>query len=279
MSLSYVNMPVYIGTLDATGVSEVTGYLPATQVSVNYNTSPTPRRPLGGAVATGDQFAFPTPLSANISFSCVLQKDFEKAFEFFNAPSSYVPIKIGNNIYQKCYIDDISISIAPYVPVTFGAKFTSLEPPTEQPISGDATPYAGVVIPLDSDQLIYGHTCSVENMGNVVGDVQSQINYKKIHSRSPIYTLGSVNATSMLLDSTEEEMSITSTGLNNLINFSGDLLSSSVKVNLTSQDGQGLDALDDGVSMNAGARVITERYGVAGHETVQTTATIKQITL
>ncbi len=278
MSLSYFNMPVYIGTLDATGVSEVTGYLPATQVDVSYNTSPTPRRPLGGAVATGDQFAFGAPLSANISFSCILQEDFEQAFEFWGYPQSYMPVQIGNNIYQKCYVNDVSISIAPYAPVTLNATLTCLEPPTDQKISGDATPYVGSAIPLNSDEVIYGHTCSVTNMGNVVGDVQSQINYKKTHSRSPIYTLGSVNATSMLLDSTEEEMSITSTGLNNLINFSGDILTSAVGVSLNSQNGQNLDYLPY-IFMEAGARVATERYGVAGSDTVQTTATIKQITL
>ncbi len=277
MSLSYVNMPVYIGTLDATGVSERTGYLPATQVDVSYNTSLTPRRPLGSAVATGDQFAFTGPRSANISFSCILQKDFEEAFVFLDYPQAYIPVKIGDNIYQKCYLDEASVSIVPYAPVTLQATLTCLEPPTDQQISGDATPYTGAAH-LDSDQFVYGHTCSVENMGNVVGDVQSQINYKKTHSRSPVYTLGSVNATSMLLDGTEEEMSIMSTGLNNLINFSGDLLNSSVKVNLNQQNEHHIDYLMN-VSMDAGARVITESYGVAGSDTVQTMATIKQITL
>ena len=73
-------------------------------------------------------------------------------------------------------------------------------------------------------------------------------------------------------------MSITSTGLNNLINFSGDILTSAVGVSLNSQNGQNLDYLPY-IFMEAGARVATERYGVAGSDTVQTTATIKQITL
>ena len=81
----------------------------------------------------------------------------------------------------------------------------------------------------------------------------------------------------MILNSIEEEMTITSTGLNNLINFSGDVLGSSVKVNLS--DVTGLYGEPNALTMAAGARVATEKYGVAGSDTVQTTATIKQVTL
>ena len=271
-------MPVYVGTPDQTSLDTGTAYLPATQVDVSYNTSPTPRRLLGEDISTAaaaDKYKVGTPLSANISFSCVLQRDFVNAFEFFSEDAAFFPIQIGSNTYQKCYTNDNSISIAPYVPVTLDASFTCLDPPTDKQISGDVS--APAAISLDSDKLVYGHTCSVENMGNVVGDVQSQINYKKTNSRSAIYTLGSVSATSMLLNATEEEMSITSTGLNNLINFSGDVLGSSVKVYLS--DVTGLYVEPNYVEMAAGARVATEKYGVAGSDTVQTTATIKQVTL
>jgi len=235
---------------------------------------------LGEAISTAaaaDKYKFGAPLSANISLSCVFQNDFANALEFFSENEAFFPIQIGGNTYQQCYASDISISIAPYVPVTLDASFICLDPPIDQQISGDATPYAGGSIPLDSNKLVYGHTCSVENMGNVVGDVQSQINYKKTMSLTPIYTLGSVNATSMIVNSIEDEMSITSTGLNNLINFSGDILSSSVKVNLT--DVAGVYAEPNWLEMAAGARVAVEKYGVAGGDTTQTTATIKQVTL
>ena len=280
MSLSYTNLPVYVGLPDATSISESSAYLPATKVDVSYTTSPTPRRLLGEDISTAaaaDKYKVGAPLSANISFSCVLQADFALATDFFSEDYGFFPIQIGDNVYQKCYTTDISVSIAPYVPVTLDASFICLDPAIDQQISGDVTPYTGGSIPLDSNKLVYGHTCSVENMGNVVGDVQSQINYRKTNSRTPIYTLGSVNATDMMLNSIEEEMSITSTGLNNLINFSGDTLSSRVIVNLT--DVAGAVSEPNALTMTEGARVAVERYGVGGGDTVQTTATIKQVTL
>ena len=273
-------MPVYMGIMAETGISEITGYLPATEVNVDYNTTHTPRRLLGRDLSSSpaaEQLASSAPLTANISFSCVLEKDFEEAFVFYDDEyaTEAFPIKIGDNIFQKCYVDEISISVAPYVPVTLNARFSSLEPATGQSISGDATPRNNTTIPITPDDLTYGHTCSVENMGNVVGDVQSQINFKKSYKRSPVYTLGSVVATSMPLEGIDKEMSITSTGLNDLITFSGNMLSSSVKVNLTSQAGQGIDYIED-IAMDVGARISVESYGVAGGETVETRATITQ---
>ena len=283
MSLSYTNLPVYVGGSNETSISESSAYIPATKVDVSYTTSPTPRKLLGedpsGPFGTGvAEYNFGAPLSANISFSCVIQKDFENAFGIFEENLAFLPIQIGDNIYQQRYASDISLSVAPYAPVTLDASFICLDPAIDQQISGDANPYTGASIPLDSNKLVYGHTCSVENMGNVVGDVQSQINYRKTMSLTPIYTLGSVNATSMIVNSIEEEMSITSTGLNNLINFSGDVLGSSVKVNVTDVAGLSVSSIPY-LEMKEGARVAVERYGVGGGDTVQTTATIKQVTV
>ena len=113
-------------------------------------------------------------------------------------------------------------------------------------------------------------------MGDVVGGVQSQINYKKQFSRTPIYTLGSINATNMLLDGVESEMSITSTGLGNLIDFNGTELSSNVTVNVLNVDGA---STIPALTMTAGATVLTQGYNVNGGDTLSASATIKEINL
>lgn len=280
MSLLYSDLPVYVGLPNTTGIVEDDAYVPATQVNVNYNTNSAPRRNLGVNVNTGDQFGFGAALAATISFTCILQEEFQVGFEFFTdeANDAYVPIKIGDNFFQKCYATDVAISIAPDAPVTLQANFICLDPTTDEKISGDSTPYTGHGFPIDADQLIYGQFCTVSNMENVVGNVQSQINFKRTYQRTPIYTLGSVNASTALLDGIEEEMSITSTGLNNLIGWSGDMLTAPVMVDLSAQDGSALDYVAR-LSMAAGARVLTEGYNVAGGDTVAATATLKQVTL
>ena len=80
----------------------------------------------------------------------------------------------------------------------------------------------------------------------------------------------------MLLDSVESQMSITSTGLGNLIDFNGTELSSNLTVNLLNVDG---DVTIPALTMTAGAKVLTQGYDVNGGDTLSASATIKEINL
>ena len=284
MSLLYSNTPIYIGQIDTSDINtEFEGsidYIPALSCNVSLGASIDPKRNLGVDVVSTDQFRFNAALDAKISINSLIQRDISEGFRFLSgtteAQEAFVPIQVGENLYQKCYPTDISISVEPYVPATINVNFISLEPPTGTRISGDSRTLAETTgIPISGDTIVYGHTCSVSNMDEVAGDVQFQVNFTRRYNRTPIYNLGSINASSMLLDGIEEEMSITSTGLGDLINLSGHLLAGSVGVVLSSMG----DPLVTLVTMPEGARVTTQGYGVVGGETVQTSVTLKNIKL
>lgn len=288
MSLSYSNTPVYIGKLNSVGINTgFTGsmdYIPALRADVTLDTSSNPKRNLGVDVVASDQFTFDNSLAAKISIESLIQSGISEGFRFLSGTTSaqeaYVPIEIGENLYQKCYPTDISISVQPYVPATIRASFICLDPPTGTKISGDSKALLNTTgIPISGDMIVYGHTCTLTNMGEVVGSVQSQVNFTRRYNRSPVYSIGSVDASSMLLDGIEEEMSITSTGLGDLINLSGQLLAGSVGVSLQDKDGSMAGALVGIMTMPEGARAIGQRYGVVGGETIQTSATLKNIKL
>jgi len=278
MSLSYSNLPVYVGEADGTSVTENSAYVAATQANVSLTANTKAKRLLGSAVSSTDQFQVTDPLGVNISFSCFIDPFTADGFDFLATAnqSDFFPIKIGGNLYKSCYLSDYSVSIAPYVPVTLSANFVSLTPASGQKIAGDASPYGGGVIPFDPDDIAYGHTCTLSNMTTVVGSVQSQINYNKRYNRTPIYTLGSTLASSMLLDGVASEMSIISTGLGNLIDFNGTELSSNVTVNVLNVDGA---STIPALTMTAGATVLTQGYNVNGGDTLSASATIKEINL
>jgi hypothetical protein len=278
MSLSYSNLPVYVGAQNTNSIIEADAYIPSTQANVSLTTANTAKRLLGRDVTSTDQFRINGPLGANISFSCFLDPVFAGGFDFMAADrdTSFFPIQIGGNLYKNCYLSDYSISVAPYVPVTLSANFVSLTPASGEKVGGDANPYGGAALPFDPDDIAYGHTCTLTNMTTVVGSVQSQINYRKTFSRTPIYTLGSTLASSMILDSVESQMSITSTGLGNLIDFNGTELSSNLTVNLLNVDG---DVTIPALTMTAGAKVLTQGYNVNGGDTLSASATIKEINL
>jgi hypothetical protein len=287
MSIPYSEFPVYIGQVgvgSSTPPHEVNGYIPATQASVSYNTSSSVRRKLGKNVDASDQFVFNGALSADISFSCLLQSGMVSGLDFLldSNQDNFVTMKLGGELYYKCYAKDLSLSVSPFEPVILSANFVSLQPAVGGTLNGDINPYAGGVPPLDTDLIVYGHTCSVNDNADVLGQVQSQINFKRTYTRTPIYGLGSVNASSMLLDGVEEEISVSSTGLNTLINFSGEKLTTLLEVDLGIQGnvvGIGSSPTEDLIKFPAGARVLTQSYSAQGGETVQTTATIKQAKL
>ena len=284
MSLSYSNFPVYIGEVGVgvSAPSEVNGYIPAIQASVNYNTNHSPKRKLGKTIASDDQFGFSSALTADISIDCVFHTGMLSGLEFLTDANqdNFVVIQVGSGLYRKCYAKDVSINISPFAPVTLNANFVSLAPAIDQPISGDPHPYTGSVVPLDSDAVAYGHTCFIDDNASILNNVQSQISFKRSYARSPVYNIGSINASSMLLDGVEEELTVASTGLNSLINFSGEALSNSLTVNVCGIGGTAvMTQILDIIQFNAGSRVLTESYSNQGGETLTTSATIKQIKL
>ena len=281
MSLPYSEFPVYISAIGSTGPpNEVRGYIPATQASVNYNTNHSPNRKQGKTIASNDQFGFNGALTADISVDCVFQSGMVSGLDFLKDANqdNFVSIQVGSGVYHKCYAKDVSVDVSPFAPVTLKANFVSLEPAVDQPVSGDPNPYNGGEIPLDSNLIAYGHTCSVNDNANILSDVKSQISFKRSYARTPVYGIGSINASSMLLDGVEEEITISSTGLKNLINFSGESLSNSLSVNV-----HGIGAttpfVEDLINFTVGSRLLTESYSNQGGETLTTSATIKQVKL
>jgi len=288
MSLSYANTPVYIGQINTsavnTGFTGSIDYVPATNADVTFNTSLSAKRKLGIDVTNTDQLTVGGALTANITINSLLHPNLEEGFRYLSgtaaAQDAFVPIKIGENIYKKCYPQNISVSLEPYQPAKITASFVSLDPPTQTKLSGDSrTSTQTSAIPISGDSFVYGHTCSVTNADDVVGNVQSQISFSRSYNRTPVYGIGSEFPTSMLHDGIEEEMSITSTGLQNFINLSGDILGTKIQVFMNDVDSSMNDLIRKLINMPIGSRVATQGYSLQEGDTASTTATIKNIKL
>jgi len=288
MSLSYANTPVYIGQINTsavnTGFTGSIDYVPATNADVTFNTSLSAKRKLGIDVTNTDQLTVGGALTADITINSLLHPNLEEGFRYLSgtaaAQDAFVPIKIGENIYKKCYPQSISISVEPYLPAKITANFVSLDPPTGTKLAGDTRLSAQTSeIPISGDRFVYGHTSSVVNADDVVGNVQSQISFTRNYNRTPIYGIGSPSPTSMLLDGIEEEMSITSTGLQNFINLSGQTLTSQLTINLQDVDLAMNGLMSTIMKMPVGSRVVSQSAGISEGDTASTTATIKNIKL
>ena len=286
MSLSYSEFPVYLGIAGTSVIpNEVSGYIPATQASVNYNTNHSPNRKQGKSISGSvDQFNYSDALTADISIDSIFHTGMLHGFDFLKdeKQQDFLAIKLGDIIYGKCYAKDVSVDIVPFAPVTLKANFISLEPAIESQITGDSNPYGiSGIIPFKSEDVAYGHTCSFRSAPtNVLNDTQSQVSFKRTYNRTPVYGIGSVNASEMLLDGVEEEVSINSTGLQNLINFSGDRLTTPLIVNICGIGGTiVMEETKDLINFTNGSRLLAESFSSQGGESLTTSATIKQIKL
>ena len=289
MSLSYANTPVYIGHPNAahvnTGFTGSIQYIPALRADVSLDASSKPKRNLGVDVVSTDQLTFDSALGATISVESVIQRDLSDPFGFLSGTTgiqqSYVPIQIGENMYQKCYPQDVSINIQPFLPVTLKTNFVCLEVPADTQVSGDSKVLADTTgIPINPDLFVYGHTCNVSDGSNLLNDVNSQISFTRRYDRSPVYTLGSMNPTSMLLNGVEEELSISSTGLEDFINLSGqEVAGGTISVSLQDVDNEMNGVLVEMITLPIGSRLISQGYGAVGGDALQTSARFRNIIL
>ena len=273
--MTYRNMPVAVGG---------SSYLPAQSVSVDYSTSFEANRKLGSSIDQNDQLRFVGDAPCSISLSFVLHEGYEEtAYEFLNDTDNQTGsfgfgVNIGGNSFTNCFLDDYSVSVRPFEPVTVSAKLTSYTPSTAAITS--ANEQTSLNTALDSNKIVYGHTCSVlGNGGSVLNtDVLSDISYKKNYNRSPVYTLGASAASSHLVDGAEAVMTIESTGLNSLINYDGTKLQGFFTLALFDSAGQSITDFPN-VSMPSGSSVTAQSYNVAGGDTLAANATITHVIL
>lgn len=272
--MTYRNMPVAVGG---------SSYLPAQSVSVNYSTSSSPNRRLGVDIDQNDQLRFARDLNCNINLDFILHEGYqETAYSFLSEATNLTgaadySMSIGGNSFTNCFLDGYSVSVKPFEPVVVSASFTSYNASSAN--INKASEVSALNTALDSNQIVYGHTCDVLGNGGAVleRDVLSDISYKKNYNRSPIYTLGASGVSSHLIDGAEAVMSFGSTGLNSLINFDGTKLIGSFAVELKDAAGHSISHFPD-LTMPAGSTVTAQSYNVGGG-TLMTNATITHVIL
>lgn len=257
-----------------------------TRVGVDFSTKNEVKRKLGSNVDSNDQLRFNGDVDCKISVDFVVRSDdggYEAFYPLFDnyhgTGASGMILDIGDNEYSDCFIDSFSLTVKPFEPVVGSFSFSCYTPST--------TSLAGVVdnsvdADLDTADIIYGHNCSLTGASNVVAaNIIDNLTYNKTYTRTPVYTLGSQQATSHLVDGVEVDMNVQSTGLNSLIDFSGSKLTSTFGVLLEDVANSGIayDSIDFDLTVSSGAHVVAEGYSVDGGGTLVTKATIKEVIL
>jgi len=259
----------------------------ATKVGVDFSTKNQVKRQLGANIDAGDQLRFNGDVDCKISLDFLVRTPTSAGSDEFvkflfdsshNTGQSAMTLFLGGNTYNSCFIDNFTVSVKPFEPVVGRATFSSYNP-SDSPLSGSNTAQDSF---LSTNDVVYGHNCLLSGAGNVVAsDIINELNYSKTYSRTPIYTLGSQQATSQIVDSVQVDMNVQSTGLNQLINFSGNKLSSDFGIGLRDVGGSGITRGGSNFDLivNSGAHVINEGYSIVGGSTLETKADIREVIL
>lgn len=277
----------------------------ANNLSVVYSAATEPNRK-AGEIDKKQMYKTTGPLSCKIDIEYYISSnhygEFGDPYSFMrddipcgNATGqNFFPITIGRNIYNKCYLDSVSIDIKPYAPVVCRASFRATAPPSGVPLEGVYTAqkdYRSNNQLMFSDNFVFGNTCELSGWFDNLVDIKSikGINFSRTYGRKDIYCLGEEIPRESLVKNVENSMAIMGTGIKSFIpvqglEISGDLGiimkdASGIRASTTPVSGQASYPIDLCMKMSSGSYVTAERFSVRGGGVVETEITVSEVLL
>ena len=157
--MNYSNLPVYIGVqTDDTSAPPPSNYIPAQNISVDYQAENNPSRLLGDDIDPDYQFTHGGALQARVSFNSYINTETSGALQTILASSGNVPHKIrfGNNLYSDCYLSDYNIAVEPFRPAVLSANYVVYDAPQEN-LNADGL-IRTVTTPASTNNLLYSES-------------------------------------------------------------------------------------------------------------------------
>lgn len=284
----YRDLPIFVGAANNSPSSITTGYyLMGSQVSIDMSAGAEAKRKINQPINQYNQFTHTDPLSSRISFQSYIPGSVIEGFAASDLSwaakiilnqstgDNYHVIKIGGNVFDKCYLSTYTVDISPLKPVTLSAEFICNDPPTGSGILPFINGIDSAIGTRNfSDKIIHGHTCTVSGADNVVSNIQSSIKYQVTCARTPVYTIGSIIPSSMILDQVERQMDIDSTDIYKIINQEGSTLIKPISVGLRYEKDYSITAY---LNMNAGSKLLSQKINMQEGDTLSTQVSIKEI--
>lgn len=267
----YSNLPVYVGDVNTDNVNTGDLLIPLS-VSVNRTANIQPKRNFKITEQAREAESY---LGCQIDLTFLLNTN-RNSTQFLDESNAtgYFPIKIGNNDYYKCLVNSFEYDIQPFNPVACRASFTCFNAPANEQISGNSIDNSSI----ESSGMVYGHNVVVNNSPQTV---LSRLVYKVDYNRTPVYELGSATASKWLLNSHERSLSIESTGLSNLIDYSGDNVSSDITIQFYDENSNQWFPNDNGAALiptiSSGSKILDQKYSSQEGDSLVTDMSIRQI--
>jgi len=238
-TIRYENVPISMPRLDVAGKRYIA---PASSVSITHSAKLNNQRTLAPNTFPEMRVAGNTDTKINMSFPlCNKFASDNASLDSFNFGSGVfenltgtndTDITIGGTAFSGCYLDQLSIDIAPFQAATMSASFTCTNPPTGLAmISGQSVAEPGL-----SSKFAYGHFATISGADNYSDDIHSSISFSLDLKRTYSYAVSKRNTNIVFLDEAIKQLQIKSTNIKTFINESG--ASSSFSIDLKNQSGE-----------------------------------------
>jgi hypothetical protein len=238
-AIRYENISVSMPRNDAAGRKYLA---PANSVSIAHGAKLNPYRTFAANSVPEMRVAGSTDTKITIAFPmCNKFASDNASFDSYNFGSGIfanltgtgnTDITIGGRTFSGCYLDQLSIDIAPFQAATMSASFTCINPPTGLTmISGQSTGQSGM-----NDKFAYGHFAAISGADNYSDNIHSSISFSVDLKRTYSYAVAKRNAHKVFLDEANKQLQIKSTNIKTFVNESG--ANSSFSIDLKNQLGE-----------------------------------------
>ena len=238
-TIRYQNVPVSMPRLDVPGINY---FAPANSVSISHGAKLSPYRTLAPNTLPEMRVGGNTNTKINLSFPLCNKfandNPSQRSYNFGSGifanltGTGNTNLTIGGVVFSGCYLDSLSIDVAPFQAATMSASFTCTNPPTGLAmVLGSAQPPIRL-----TDRFAYGHFATISGGSNYSDDVHSSISFSLDLKRTYSYAISKRNANIVFLDEASKQLQIKSTNIKTFVNESG--ASSSFSVDLKNELGE-----------------------------------------
>jgi len=137
-------------------------YIPAQNISVDYQAQNDASRLLGVDIDKSRQFTNGAALQAKISFNSYVNTETSGALNTVldSSGDNFYSIRFGNNIYSGCYLNNYDVSVEPFKPVGLSASYTVNDAPV---LNSNKQEYITVTTPASTNYLLYSESLTGSN--------------------------------------------------------------------------------------------------------------------
>lgn len=238
--LKYTDVPVFANFVNENTDPIVSGsahhLFAATEAALSINPSLSPNRFLGKTQVPYD-FATTGPLEGKFSFTFyplieLTQGQYTNIhtanqLAFFGLTGDFVSghkIKFSNFLLKQCYLQNFSIKINPYQPISVSANFISYDITELKDVQ--IAKYADVLPTISKDsstsfEALHGLTTNFSGSSSYLPETKVSIEINSDSQRTPIYTIGKQTPDSVVLNSLERTTTIQGENVGSIVGVSG----------------------------------------------------------